>query len=78
MKTENIVSSGILFVSLFAVIYGYIYVIKPNFSLDKDKKFNPGKGLLISGIISGIVTFLISGISDRLLEDVNRRNSRFI
>ncbi len=78
MKTENIISSGILFIALLSLIYGYIYVIKPNFSLNKEKKFNPEKSLLISGIISGVITFFIFGISNRLLEDVQRRNSKFV
>ncbi len=63
MISTSYTSSLILFIVTFAVIFGILKIIKPNFFINNNKKFILWKALLYSIIISVIFTIFITIIS---------------
>lgn len=61
--TSTYISSLILFIVTFLVIFGILKIIKPDFLIKKNKKFILWKALLYSIIISAIFTIFITIIS---------------
>ena len=61
--TSVYISSLILFIVTFLLIFGILKIIKPDFLINKNKKFILWKALLMSIIISVIFTIFITIIS---------------
>ena len=61
--TSTYISSLILFIVTFLVIFGILKIIQPNFLIKDNKKFILWKALLYSIIISVIFTIFITIIS---------------
>lgn len=61
--TSTYISSLILFIVTFLVIFGILKIIKPQFFINDNKKFILWKALLYSIIISVIFTIFITIIS---------------
>jgi hypothetical protein len=61
--TSTYISSLILFIVTFLVIFGILKIIKPDFLIKKNRKFILWKALLYSIIISAIFTIFITIIS---------------
>ena len=61
--TSTYISSLILFIVTFLVIFGILKIIKPQFVINDNKKFILWKSLLYSIIISVIFTIFITILS---------------
>ena len=61
--TSVYISSLILFIVTFLLIFGILKIIKPDFLINKNKKFILWKSLLYSIIISVIFTIFITILS---------------
>jgi hypothetical protein len=63
LQASTISSATILFIASFALVYGVMYSITPNITIDKDKKFSRWKAVLYAFLLSFIFTLMVSMFS---------------